>query len=80
MSSSESKEVFSDDNKPGEDDGGIQKPSSTISLQTYVMNHDFSRLMKPIHRNPLIADKGKMMSDVSNKSRITNNQPINTHI
>ena len=34
--------------------------SQLISLQTYVNNHDFSRLMKPTHRNPLIADKGRI--------------------
>jgi len=45
--------------------------SQLISLQTYVNNHDFSRLMKPTHRNPLIADKGRISieckSDINNQ-------------
>jgi hypothetical protein len=29
-----------------------------VSLSGYVTLHDFSKLLKPTHRNPLIADKG----------------------
>lgn len=34
-----------------------------ITLSGYVGLHDFSRLVKPSHRNPLLMDKGRAMAE-----------------
>ena len=33
-------------------------------LTNYVTAHDFSKLLKPTFRNPLIADKGKIVHEL----------------
>jgi hypothetical protein len=42
--------------------GPNEEAKSTLTLSGLVGYHDFSRLMKPSHRNPLLVDKGKAMS------------------